>query len=192
MKRIFPVIIILIATLIIAVLPTEKELAIYDDTVRLHILANSDSEEDQALKLSVRDRVLKDFSYELSELHSTALAKEKLSTLIPEIKETAENTVRDMGYDYSVSVTLGEEWFDTREYEDFTLPKGCYQSLIIHIGKGEGKNWWCVMFPPLCLDIATDKSKSSPSYTDEEIRLISTSRYNVKFKLLELISESTR
>jgi len=187
MKKFMPIVAILLSTLLIAALPTENEAAIYEDTVRLHILANSDSEEDQALKLKIRDAVLRGFKDELSELDSAEDAEKKLATLIPRICEVAEAVVKKEGYDYAISVSLGEEWFDTREYEGFTLPRGLYDSLIIRVGRAEGKNWWCVMFPPLCLDIA---SQTDSGYTDEETRLIKTSRYNIKFKILELVSEA--
>ena len=188
MKKFLPIIFILLSSLFIAVLPTESEALIYEDTLRLHILANSDEDGDQALKLKVRDAILYEYSYELSSNDSISSAEATLSTLIPQIKELAERTVKDAGYDYEVDVSLGVEWFDTREYDDFTLPKGNYHSLIIKLGNAEGKNWWCVMFPPLCLDIATEKSP--PQYTSEETKLIKSSKYNVKFKILELVSEA--
>ena len=182
---------ILCVTLIIAVIPTEAEGAIYEDTVRLHILANSDSEEDQELKLKIRNEVLKEFSAELSGFDSTEEAKSHLNTLLPEIESFAEKKVKEYGYSYNVSATLSEEWYDTREYEDFTLPKGYYTSLRIIIGEGEGKNWWCVMYPPLCLDIATEdapKDDAVKKYNENEFVLISKNGYNAKFKVLELVS----
>ncbi len=176
-----------IATMFIAAIPTDAEYKIYEDTVRLHILANSDSEADQELKLALRDAVLLEYGEELSALESREAAVERLSARLPEIKSFSDEKLRELGADYKTEVTLSEEWYDTREYESFTLPCGYYTSLRIMIGNAEGKNWWCVMFPPLCLDAAI----SDKVYTKEEEFLI-TRKYNVKFKILELISELTK
>jgi len=174
---------ILFSVLFIAVMPTEAEGAIYEDTVRLHILANSDNAEDQSAKLKLRDAILEEFAEELSVFESADEATLRLKAKINEIEEFSKNVMNELGYSYDVKATISEEWYDTREYESFTLPKGYYTSLRIIIGKGEGKNWWCVMFPPLCLDVATEGS----GYTEAEDVLISK-KYNVKFKILEILS----
>ena len=192
-SAILSVIIILAATLLIAVMPTDKEAAIYDDTMRLHILANSDSREDQSLKLAIRDRVLEKYSTRLSCYENIEDAKEEMTALLPEIQGDVDLWISEMGYIYTSSIELGSEWYDTREYENFTLPKGYYTSLRILIGEGDGQNWWCVMFPPKCLDIATEEAPRDDGiidYTKEETVLISSGGYSVKFKLLELISET--
>ena len=181
------IIMILAATLLIAVFPTEAEGAIYEDTVRLHILANSDSKEDQELKLALRDAILKDYGSMLSSFEYVEEAEEKLCDKLGEIEDFSKSKIQELGYSYDVKATLTTEWYETREYENFSLPCGYYTSLRIIIGEGEGKNWWCVMFPPLCLDA----SVSSPSYSDAEEMLI-TKKYNIKFKILELISEIGR
>ena len=188
---IFSVICLLLATTFIAVIPTDAESAVYEDTVRLHILANSDSEEDQSLKLAVRDAVLTEFSEVLSDGKNADDARARLSLLLPEIEDFCQRKIAELGYSYGVRVTLSEEWYDTREYESFTLPRGVYTSLRIIIGEGDGKNWWCVMYPPLCLDLACEsapKDDAVNGYSDEEVGLISNRGYNVKFKLLEVIS----
>jgi stage II sporulation protein R len=185
-KILMPIFMILTATIFIAAMPTEAECAIYEDTVRLHILANSDSQEDQALKLRLRDEVLKEFGKSLSVFESVDEAENELSEKLNDIKVFADKKLYDFGYGYKTEVTLSKEWYDTREYDGFSLPCGYYTSLRIIIGEGEGKNWLCVMFPPLCLDAAV-----STKYTPEEEFLISK-KYNVKFKILELISEITR
>lgn len=193
MKLIRSIVILLIATLGMAILPTESEARIYDDTLRLHILAASDSDEDQRIKYRVRDAVLTEYSQRLSELRSIDEAKEEVSTLLPEIEDFVNAYLASLGVEDTARVTLTEEWYDTREYEDFTLPRGQYASLRIIIGGGEGKNWWCVMFPPMCLDIATDRAPADDAaigYTDEEMRLISEGGYSIRFKLLELVSDA--
>ena len=179
--------ILLLATLFIAIMPTEAEGAIYEDTVRLHILACSDSEEDQALKLLLRDAVLNKYGDELSVYESVEEAEERLNERLDEIRAFSDAKIKELGYEYKTEVTLTREWYDTRDYEEFSLPCGYYTSLRIIIGEGEGKNWWCVMFPPMCLDAAT----SGAAYNYEENVLI-TKKYKVKFKILELISEISR
>ena len=186
-KIIMPTVMILIATLLIAVFPTEAEGAIYEDTVRLHILANSDRQEDQSLKLMLRDKILSKYGKELSLFESVEDAENELSQKLDEIREFSDKTLSELGYNFKTEVSLEREWYDTRDYEDFTLPCGYYTSLKIVIGEGEGQNWWCVMFPPLCLDAST----ASPKYTAEEEILISK-KYKVKFKILELVSEIAR
>lgn len=184
---------LLIAAVMMAIIPTEAEAAVYDDTVRLHILANSDSEEDQALKYEIRDEVLQNFGTQLSALESAEDAEDMLGGLLDEIEEFCKDEIQERGYSYDVEASLGEEWYDTRKYDSFTLPKGVYTSLRIIIGEGGGKNWWCVMFPPLCLDAATESAPADDAvkkYTDEEFILVSSNGYNVKFKMLELISDA--
>lgn len=186
-KILMPTIMILLATVFLAVMPTEAECAIYEDTVRLHILANSDSDEDQNLKLALRDAVLSEYGEELSVFRDAEDAERNLYRKLAEIEEFSEKKISALGYDYDVSVSLSEEWYDTRHYESFSLPKGYYSSLQIKIGEAEGKNWWCVMYPPLCLDASLAKG----GYSDAENALV-TKKYNVKFKILELISELGR
>lgn len=182
---------ILCVTLIITVIPTEAEGAIYEDTVRLHILANSDSEEDQKLKIRIRDDILSEFALRLGDFKSAKEAKESLYSVLPEIEAYSKKKILEYGYSYSVKATLTEEWYDTREYEDFTLPKGYYTSLRVIIGEGEGKNWWCVMYPPLCLDMALEKAPADDGvkkYSESEFKLVSGNGYQAKFKILELVS----
>ena len=181
----------LIVTMLLCVLPTEAEGEIYEDTLRLHILANSDSKEDQALKIELRDRLLAKYGSMLKAGGSIAEAKESVEALLPEIEMDVEEWIRELGQDYSATATLSREWYDTREYEDFTLPCGYYNSLRIIIGEGEGKNWWCVMYPPLCLDMATEPAPADDGiidYSKEEISLIKNGKYQVKFKILEDLS----
>ena len=186
-KLILPTIMILVATLFISVMPTDAEGAIYEDTVRLHILANSDSTEDQTLKLTLRDSILNKYGKTLSAFESVENAEEELSDKLSEIEDFSNSKIKELGYDYKTDVTLTNEWYDTRHYDNFSLPAGYYTSLKIVIGEGGGENWWCVMYPPLCLDAAVTKS----SYSESEELLI-TKKYNVKFKVLELISEISR
>lgn len=182
---------LLFATLFAAAMPTEAEGSVYEDTVRLHILANSDSDEDQELKLRLRDALLKKYGVLLTKPTSKKEAEALLKDRLGEIEEFCEEFLRDEGYNYSIRAELGEELYDTRNYGAISLPRGKYTSLRIMIGEGDGENWWCVMYPPLCLDIATEKipRNADSGYTDAERGLI-RGRYTVKFKLLELISDA--
>ncbi len=190
-KILAPILALLFSTLVIAIIPTEAEAAIYEDTLRLHIIAESDSEEDQKLKLKVRDGVLENFGEKLSASGSKEEAEAVAIRLIPEIEELCTEICLKEGFSYKATAEITYEWYDTRFYEDFTLPRGLYCSMKITLGKGEGKNWWCVMYPPLCLDMATAET-SEDKYSPEENALITAGGYKIKFKLLELAADLFR
>lgn len=168
-------------------LHTQDELA--DKVVRLHVLANSDSEEDQALKLLVRDAVLDRAEDLLAQTSSRAEAEGKLRGQLLEFERLAEAVVRESGYDYEVTVELADTEFPTREYEGFTLPAGEYLALRILIGEAAGRNWWCVVFPPLCTAATSDVPASAmvAGFTEDEVRLITEEDrgYVLKFKAVE-------
>jgi stage II sporulation protein R len=192
-KLLINTVLVLALTLTVALLPTDKDAAIYDDTLRLHILANSDGEADQSVKYRIRDRLLEKYAGALKDAESFDDAEERIEKIIPEIKKDVDAWLKEEGYDYGSKVTLGVEWYDTREYEDFSLPKGYYTSLKVMLGEAEGQNWWCVMYPPMCLDIATEDAPRDDAvmgYSKEEYLLIKDGTYNVKFKLLELFSDT--
>lgn len=181
---------VLTLTLIIAVIPTESEAEIYSDTVRLHILARSDTDEDQRVKLVIRDKLLSEYGERLGDYKNALEASAALEKLLPEIESYVNLWLSDLGCDYTCEVSLSKEWYGTRDYGDFTLPSGEYTSLRVMLGDAEGQNWWCVMFPPLCLDAASDGG--SEKYTDSEEKLISGGGYKIKFKLLELASSTVK
>lgn len=184
---------VLIVTMVIGVMPTDAEGEIYDDTLRLHILANSDQSEDQKLKLEIRDRILLKYGKMLKGGESITEAKESVEQLLPEIEGDARVWIGELGYNYDVKASLSVEWYETREYEDFTLPAGYYSSLRIIIGEGKGQNWWCVMYPPLCMEMASESAPRDDGvidYSKEEIRLITSGKYQVKFKILEELSRA--
>ena len=161
--------------------------AVRDEVLRLHILANSDSEADQQLKLSVRDRVLG----ETGELFSGAENREVAQTLAKENLQKIETVARDEisknGFDYDVTASLCRMYFETRHYDGYTLPAGMYDAVRVEIGKAEGKNWWCVMFPPICLGSAMDEGELEKvlSQKGEEV-ITGTQKYKVKFFIVEL------
>lgn len=173
-------------------LNTQRDLA--DRVVRLHVLANSDTEEDQALKLLVRDAVLERTTEILEQSEDRESAEALLRESLPELEVLAEETVRANGYDYAVTAELEDTSFPTKEYDGFALPAGEYLALRILIGEGAGQNWWCVVFPPLCLSATTEDftdSAQTAGMTEEEVALITqeSEGYVVRFKIIELVEQ---
>ncbi len=169
---------------------------ITNNVFRLHILANSDSDEDQALKLKVRDAILKETSY----LFDGSMSKEETINTVEqhmnEINQIAEKTIAENGYSYSVKCEITEMYFDKKIYKDITMPKGNYSALRITIGKAEGHNWWCVMFPPLCLPAVTNTEEILEEYGDiltkEEVDMLQNpENYEVRFYFVDLVSKLT-
>lgn len=165
--------------------------ALSDKLIRLHVVANSDSGEDQALKIQVRNSVLNFVSEKLDGITDRAAAEKIIRTNIGSIAQHAQTTIQDAGYAYTVDVTLGRETFPTRNYDTFSLPAGEYTSLRIVIGDGGGRNWWCVLFPPLCVTASAESDFQDCGLEDSEISLITeeTPEYKVKFKAVELIGQ---
>ena len=160
---------------------------IRNNVLRLHILANSNSEEDQKMKLEIRDCLLLASNGILdgakNKEDAILAANEKLSTF----EDIAQKVVKSYGKDYPIKIEISKTYFDTREYEDFTLPAGQYEALRILIGKAEGKNWWCIMFPSLCIPAAKSKN-SLEEVTDKSASNITKNykKYKVKFKIVEV------
>ena len=174
-----------------AAMQSQEQLS--EKVVRLHVLANSDSEEDQALKLTVRDAVLEEAEQLLKRTENRGEAEGLLRGQLLELEQLANETVRNAGYEYPVTVKLEEVEFPTRTYEGFSLPAGEYLALRVLIGEAAGRNWWCVVFPPLCTVAAAEFSEvaEDAGFSDAEIALITeeTAGYVVKFKLLEWIQQ---
>ncbi len=156
-----------------------------ESVLRLHILANSDSSEDQELKLMVRDAVLKECSEELSACDDLdeAIITAKADT--KKIKKTADKVIKDNGFDYSSCVYIGKSFFETREYDNFTLPAGTYNSLIVKLGKAKGHNWWCVVFPSVCLPAASGAKLSDSADKSAAEMAENPQKYVMKFKTVE-------
>ena len=153
--------------------------------IRLHVVANSDSEEDQAIKLQVRDAVL-----QVTE----GLEKEELSQSLPEIQAAAEQRLRELNCRDQVTVSLREERFPTRVYDSFALPAGVYTALRVTIGAGEGHNWWCVAFPSICFRATAadlEEAAAAAGFTTQDVALITEANesYVLKFKTLELLEQ---
>lgn len=159
---------------------------ISDQVFRLHILANSDSAEDQQLKLKVRDEILKKGETVFASSNSLEETIELCKNNIALFQQTAEQCLKDNGSDYEVKVYVDKEYFNTREYDEITLPSGIYNALKIEIGQGKGHNWWCVMFPAICLSSVTDDELNKYLSEDEQKLVNSNSKYEVRFKIVEI------
>jgi stage II sporulation protein R len=158
--------------------------------LRLHILANSDSSADQALKLKVRDRILQESAGMLDGVKSREDAEKVVSQNLEKIRGIAQQEVYKQGYRYPVKVELTNMYFTTRKYGNVTLPAGTYDALRITIGSGSGHNWWCVIFPALCLPAAEAPSKISDVLDQNETEMVcSEDQYVVKFKVVELYEQ---
>ncbi len=132
------------------------------ELIRLHVIANSDSPEDQALKLKVRDRLLLTFGESFKEAQTMEQARETIQTNLAELEKVALTEIKEQGYNYQVNALLGIWPFPTRVYGDEVYPAGEYEALRLVIGEGKGANWWCVMFPPLCfVDVSSSMSEKS-------------------------------
>ena len=191
------IVILLIAMMAMSFLPVHGEREVYDTVVRLHVLANSDSEEDQALKLEVRDAVLEAAAPYLEGCTTQAEAIQSLTPHLSDLEAVAAETVATEGYDYPVTVLLGEEDYPTRVYESCAFPAGTYVSLRVCIGEAEGQNWWCCLFPPLCLTAATAETNNEDAFiqvglTKDQYGIITETektKYKVRFKILEVIED---
>ena len=163
---------------------------IRENVLRLHIIANSDTEADQEIKLKVRDALLEKGFDIFEGCVSIDNAEELITPRIEEIEKTANTVIQSNGYSYKAEAQLATEYFDTREYEDFTLPAGKYLALKIVLGDGDGKNWWCVMFPALCLPAAEKKTDFNEVFNDKQIAIISdNSKYKIRFRIIEIIEK---
>lgn len=174
------------------ILPVNGEEEVYDNMIRLHVLANSDSDEDQALKLKVRDAILKEA--ETIKASNAAEAYIKTEGCLKRFENTAKSVLKEEGSDYSVKVTLGKEKYPERTYDGFTLPEGTYTSLRILIGEAEGQNWWCVLYPPLCTASASKKEEHfiAAGFTEDQYRVITQSEkktFRIKFKIVEIFKD---
>lgn len=167
---------------------------LYDGVLRLHILANSDIEEDQALKLKVRDRVLQtarelglgDGCADIDSLQA------QVQRMLPELLDAAQEELARNGSDDAVTACITTMYFDTREYEGFTMPAGEYRAVRFVIGEGRGHNWWCVLFPQMCLPVAFEEELGDLGFTTQELRVLTARpQYEPRFALLEWFYEAT-
>lgn len=177
---------------------TEDSLA--DGLIRLHVIANSDAESDQNLKLAVRDAIVAETGELFADNRDKSAAREEILANMDNIERVARNVISEKGFDYDVSLSLGASDFPTKTYGNVTLPAGTYEALKVVIGDGAGKNWWCVLFPPLCfVDAATAEMPESSSellktsLTDDQYAMVTDGGkfpVKVKFKAYELWQNS--
>lgn len=153
----------------------QRQRAIAEEIIRLHVVANSDSEEDQQLKLKVKETIVTYLRGEMKNATTVDEARQAIRDNLPEIEEIANEKMQNEGFDYTAKASLGECYFPVKEYGDLTFPAGDYEALRVHLGAGEGKNWWCVMYPSLCFvdsvyQVVPDSSKEElkKSLTEED------------------------
>ncbi|SCK01524.1 stage II sporulation protein R [uncultured Clostridium sp.] len=171
---------------------------IADKLIRFHVIANSDSEEDQALKLKVRDRIIDKMSLKLEKAENLDEARDILNSSIEEVNGIARDVIIEEGFDYDVKTMLSNENFPDKIYGDYVFPQGAYEAYRVIIGSGEGQNWWCVMFPPLCFvdesknivdtkkldeNIANLENKTEENKKDNDKKVI------FKFKVVEIFDK---
>ena len=180
-----------VLTVIYSMIPFRTECKeISDEVFRLHILANSDEDYDQQLKLKVRDKVLLYTESLFEKAQSKEEAENLISNNLQDICNTAQKEVTDNGYDYSVTAQITKMYFTTRTYESYTLPSGMYDALRITIGSGEGRNWWCVMYPSIC--ISSEKSQDEAAretFNDNQYDIVKYEKYEYKFKIVEIFEK---
>ncbi len=160
---------------------------IRSSVLRMHVVANSDSDEDQCLKLKVRDAVLEAGKEYFDNSESAAQAEEKLVPVKDELERVAKKVVEENGYDYDVKVNIGNAYFPTKTYDgDVTLPAGEYEAVNVIIGSGQGHNWWCVMFPPMCLPAAESDTELNEVLSEREYEIVkSNPKFEPRFKIVE-------
>ncbi len=177
-------------TLTVGVWACASESALAGRVLRLHVVANSDSDSDQARKLLVRDAVLAEAARLLDGVSDRGGAEAALAPHLDELAQAGMDALARTGRSDPVSVALSDQWFPTREYDGFSLPAGRYRALKVTIGEGKGRNWWCVVFPPLCLVSVSERSVESAAegvLSEDQVALITgqDGGYVLKFRLIE-------
>lgn len=163
---------------------------IRSDVLRLHVIANSDTSVDQNLKLRLRDYILQEGKDIFNGSVNVENAVKKIEPVLPELEKLAKAFVNQAGFDYDVKISLSNEYFTTKTYETVTLPAGKYLALRVVIGSGEGHNWWCVMFPPMCVPAADKKDEIENVFSEKEIKLVeSKPKYEPRFKVVEIYEQ---
>lgn len=181
-----------ILTITVFAAPSAAGDGVYEKTIRLHVVANSDSDEDQQLKLLVRDRLLHEFSGVTKGCDDVQAAEKLVKSRLSDIKAAADDELIMNGCSYLSTAEIRNMHFDTRDYEFFSLPAGTYKTLYVVLGEGKGANWWCVLFPPLCMGSALSEVKVSAlnaGLSEDEVALITDKRYEIRFKSLEIIDK---
>ena len=189
LKRVF-VCFLLVCLVYVGALVADRQ-KLQNELVRLHVVAASDSEEDQAIKLQVRDAVLESLQDGLADAADIEAAKQYIASQLPKLESVANEVLAAVGCVDVATVSLQVEEFAARVYDTFSLPAGLYDSLRITIGKGEGRNWWCVTFPTLCIPATTEgfEAVAAGAGFSEELTGSLTGEYEVRFYLLDLLGQ---
>ncbi len=183
---------VLVISMITYAKMTQEDIA--KAVLRLHVVANSNSEDDQKLKIAVRDRVLKEAGSLFEDISSAENAELTARENIAFLEAAARDEIRKRGYDYQVKVEIGEFAFPVKFYDDIMLPSGKYRAIRITIGKGEGRNWWCVMYPPMCsidgitMDKGRKKLEENLSGNAYEMVASKNKKAEIRFKLVDIIN----
>ena len=159
-----------------------------EDILRLHVVGASDSAEDQQVKLQVRDAVLASLEEGLADLKDLDQATAYVEEMLPRLEQAANRVLEESGFRERVTVSLGEEAFPLREYDSFSMPAGVYQALRVVIGDGSGKNWWCVVFPQLCLSATAEEFDEVSAFSDT-LNDSLTGEYEIRFWVLDKLGE---
>lgn len=181
-KKIIAIITILALSFAVSAVYAASHIPLAESVLRLHVIANSDDPSDQQLKLQVKDEIVAMMRAEFDDVEDPGQAKQIAIAQIPRIENTAADVIARSGYDYPVKVTVGEYPFPAKSYGNMIFPPGDYQAVRVVIGEGQGKNWWCVLFPPLCLVASSDRG----------ISMDSPRAARVSLKCLELIPKGVK
>ncbi len=179
-----------IALLILfAISPIAGEENLYQSVIRIHVLANSDSPQDQEYKLLVRDRLLSYSQENFAQLDGKEEASEEICKRFDDMQRIAQDALLEAGCAMPVELSLMEEYYPTKRYESLSLPSGKYLSLQVKIGQAQGQNWWCVLFPPICLNTALDTEDAllEAGMKEENVKTVTVQKgkYKIRFKILE-------
>lgn len=178
---------LLCAALLLCAAGVWQQRSIAEKLIRLHVVANSDGEADQAVKLAVRDAVLAQIEALCSDAADVEEAAQRIQENLPLLEHTAGDVLQAEGFAYPAQASFGTEQFPTREYDSFSLPAGEYASLTLRLGEAEGKNWWCVIFPALCGAQDIEPAAEAAGMTPQQVRWIrSDGRIEIRFRLVEL------
>lgn len=194
-KILISVILGIIITFVITSYSSTVQSDIADNLLRLHVIANSDSSSDQELKLMVRDRLLAESSDLFSDTESIDESKQIVENNIEFLESAARDVITSRGFDYDVRIKTEKCFFPVKSYGSLTLPSGEYEAVKVEIGKAEGKNWWCVMFPPLCFVNGTVNSEKSlaklkDSLSEEEYDIVTSGKVDFRFKIVDVVQSS--
>lgn len=179
----------LVLFVLLTALPNQNDYAVYDGFIRLHVLANSDSEPDQTVKLEVRDALLGTVAGLTEGCADVSEALEVLEAQADTLSERADAVLRRNGFDYGAQVRIGREYYPTRTYDDVTLPAGVYLSTRIVLGEGEGHNWWCIVFPPVCLSAVQSEQVEEAMSVEDYALITRQDGYELRFRTVELWGE---